>query len=309
MGKLLYDTSSAAREVFDSAGQILGFDLKEICFAGPEDRLNQTDISQPAIYVTGVASHRHAVESGLFDAAAVTAFAGLSLGEYTALHLAGVFEFEDGLRLVAQRGKYMQEAAVASPSGMVALIGADEPTVANFCQQSAAGEVLVAANYNSPGQIVVSGTLSACERLVKVAESAGVRGTVLKVAGAFHSPLMQSAADKMRDELARVSFAPPQKPVYSNVTAQPHGDGESTKELLVQQIVSPVRWAQTMQILVTADEQGRYVELAPGRTLAGLAKRISRRLRLESLGATEKSAGERSAGEKSVGEKSTGTVA
>jgi [acyl-carrier-protein] S-malonyltransferase len=195
----------------------------------------------------------------------------------------------------------MQEAALESPSGMVALIGVDEPTVADLCAQSANGEVLVAANFNSPGQIVVSGTSAACARLVKAAESKGIRGTVLKVAGAFHSPLMQSAADKMRQELANISFVAPRKTVYSNVTAEPHGDVESIKRLLVQQITKPVRWAQTMQTLVAADEQGRYIELAPGKTLSGLAKRVSRRLRLESLGA------DKGAGEKSVGEKSTGT--
>src|ERR1700722_4371392 len=126
MGKAAYDASPAAREIFQAANRVLGFDLAAICFAGPQERLNQTDISQPAIYVASIASFLHAIESGLFDAATVTAYAGLSLGEYTALHLAGVFNFEDGLRLVSLRGKYMQEAAVASPSGMVALVGADE---------------------------------------------------------------------------------------------------------------------------------------------------------------------------------------
>src|SRR5580704_4003540 len=144
MGKPLSE-SSAAKAVFETANRVLGFDLMSICFAGPEERLNQTDISQPAIYVVSVASFRDAVERGMFDAAAVTAYAGLSLGEYTALHLAGVFGFEEGLRLVQARGKYMQEAAVASPSGMVALIGADEPTARQLCEQSAGGEVLVPA--------------------------------------------------------------------------------------------------------------------------------------------------------------------
>lgn len=233
--------------------------------------------------MTGIASFRHAVESGLFDAAAVTAYAGLSLGEYTALHLAGVFEFEEGLRLVSLRGKYMQEAAVASPSGMVALIGADEPTARRLCREAAGGEVLVPANFNAPGQIVVSGSAAACRRLVTIAEAGGVRSAPLKVAGAFHSPLMQSAADKMNAELARVAFSRPAKIVYSNVTAKPHDDPESIKRLLVEQIVSPVRWEQTMQNLLAAGE-ARVIELSPGRTLAGLAKRINRRQAVESLG-------------------------
>ena len=284
MAKALCESSAVARELFQSAGKILDLDLASICFTGPEDRLNQTDICQPAIYVAGIASFRHAVESAMFDAAAVTAYAGLSLGEYTALHLAGVFSFEEGLRLVRLRGKYMQEAAVASPSGMVALIGADEPAANKICQEAAAEEVLVPANFNAPGQIVLSGTLTACQRAVTAAESAGIRAAPLRVAGAFHSPLMQTAADKMVAELAKVGFNRPGKIVYSNVTAKPHDDPDSIKRLLVQQIVSPVRWEQTMQTLVAAGGDARFIELSPGRTLAGLAKRINRRLPVESLG-------------------------
>jgi [acyl-carrier-protein] S-malonyltransferase len=282
MGKALAEASPVARDVFDSANRILGSDLQSLCFTGPEDRLNQTDISQPAIYVTGVACYRSAVERKIFDPAAVTAYAGLSLGEYTALHLAGVFSFEDGLRLVAARGRYMQEAAVASPSGMVAILGADEAVVRDICEKAAGGEVLVPANFNAPGQIVISGSKGACERALGVAEAAGVKATALKVAGAFHSPLMQSGADKMRDELAKVKFDLPAKTVYSNVTAKPHGDSVSIKKLLVEQIVSPVRWEQTVQTLVAGGE-ARFIELQPGRTLAGLAKRINRRLPVESI--------------------------
>jgi [acyl-carrier-protein] S-malonyltransferase len=177
----------------------------------------------------------------------------------------------------------MQDAAVASPSGMVALIGADETVARDLCAKAAEGEVLVPANFNAPGQIVVSGSNGACTRILAAAEAAGIRAMPLKVAGAFHSPLMQSAADKMKIELEGVNFAAPKKPVYSNVTAKLHTDSASIKELLVQQIVSPVRWEQTMQTLAT-DAEGRFVELSPGRTLAGLAKRINRRLPIESLG-------------------------
>lgn len=282
MGKDLYAASPAAKEIFDRADQVLGFSLKDICFDGPEERLNQTDISQPALYATGIASYQAATAAGTIDPNALAGFAGLSLGEYTALHLADVFSFEDGLKLVAARGRYMQQAAVASPSGMVAIIGADEAQVNQLCQQAAGGEVLVPANLNAPGQIVVSGSAGACERLMKAAEAAGVRGTPLKVAGAFHSPLMQPAADRMAAELERVSFQPPTKPVYSNVTAQPHGDPSSIKRLLVDQIVSPVQWERTMK-MVLAVEGARFVELAPGRTLAGLAKRINRRAPVESV--------------------------
>jgi [acyl-carrier-protein] S-malonyltransferase len=288
MGKDFYESSPCAKEIFDIANGVLGFDLKSLCFDGPEDRLNQTDISQPAIYTTSVAAYRAGIEAGVVDPTKITAFAGLSLGEYTALYLGGVFTFEEGLRLVASRGRYMQEAAVATPSGMVAILGADETAVDKLCREAAQGEVLVTANFNAPGQIVVSGAKAACERLVKAAEVAGVKATALKVAGAFHSPLMQSGADKMKAELAKAVFSEPTTTVYSNVTAAPHGSADSIKELLVKQIVSPVRWEQTMKTLITEGGDGaRFVELAPNRHLAGLAKRINRRLPVESLATVE----------------------
>ena len=284
MGKALAEKSATVRALFDRAGKTLGFDLASVCFNGPEDRLNQTDVSQPALFVTGVASFLAATEEGKLAAADVTAWAGLSLGEYTALHLAGVFGFKEGLKLVSARGRYMQEAALAVPSGMVAIIGADEGAVLGLCERAAGGEVLVPANFNAPGQIVVSGAKSACERVLAAAEDKGFKAVALKVAGAFHSPLMQPAADRMRAELDNVAFAPPRQTVYSNVTGIPHtSDAASIKEKLVQQIVEPVRWEQTMQALVAEAPAGRFVELSPGRTLAGLAKRINRRLPVESV--------------------------
>ena len=284
MGKALYESSAAAKEILDRADRVLGFSLTDACFNGPEERLNQTDVSQPALYTVGVASFAAAKEKGAIDPASIAGHAGLSLGEYTALHLAGVFDFEAGLKLVAARGRYMQEAAVASPSGMVAILGADESQVKQLCEQAAGGEVLVPANLNAPGQIVVSGSRGACERVLKAAEAGGFKATALKVAGAFHSPLMQPAADRMASELERVMFHAPSAPVYSNVTAQPHGATDAVKRLLVDQIVSPVQWERTMKGLLPR-EGARFVELAPGRTLAGLAKRISRRTPVESLGA------------------------
>jgi [acyl-carrier-protein] S-malonyltransferase len=282
MGKSLSESFAEAKKIFEKADRTLGFSLSSICFDGPEERLNQTDVSQPSIYVTSIASFRAAVAAGVIDAGSIAACAGLSLGEYTALHLAGVFGFEEGLRLVAARGRYMQEAALASPSGMLALLGADEAMVNDLCRDAAGGEVLVPANYNAPGQIVISGSIGACERAAKLAEAAGLKAAVLKVAGAFHSPLMQPAADRMAAELERVAFSPPKVPVYSNVTAQPHGDVSSIKRLLVNQIVSPVKWEQTARTLLGI-EGARFVELSPGRTLAGLAKRINRRLPIASV--------------------------
>lgn len=284
MGKDFFESSPAARKIFDIANGVLEFDLQAACFNGPEDFLNRTDISQPAIYTTSIASFVAGVELGMLEPAAITAYAGLSLGEYTALHLAGVFGFEAGLKLVAARGKYMQEAAVATPSGMVAILGADEAAIAKICQDCAEGEVLTPANFNAPGQIVVSGSIAACGRALRAAEAAGFRATALKVAGAFHSPLMQSGADKMKAELENAVFAPPRTTVYSNVTAAAHADVASIKQRLVEQIVSPVKWEQTMKLLISQGGDGaRFVELAPNRHLAGLAKRINRRLPVQSL--------------------------
>jgi [acyl-carrier-protein] S-malonyltransferase len=283
MGKDLYESSQAAKDTFDAANRVLGSDLAALCFTGPQERLDQTDISQPAIYVTSVASFRAAKEAAAIDPAQVTAYAGLSLGEYTALHLAGVFGFEEGLKLVAARGRYMQEAAVATPSGMIALVGADKAAAQKICDEAAQGEVLVPANFNAPGQIVISGSKAACDRAEPLIAAAGFRGVRLAVAGAFHSPLMQSGADRMKAELDRVVFRPAEKPVFSNVTAAIHGNGDSIKKLLVDQIVSPVLWEETMVKLIGDGADRRFIELAPARALAGMAKKINRRLPVENV--------------------------
>jgi [acyl-carrier-protein] S-malonyltransferase len=285
MGKDFYDAFDDARKTFDQANEVLGFDLASICFTGPDDRLNKTDISQPAIFVTSIACYACAKTKGLLEKDKPI-YAGLSLGEYTALHLAGVFDFETGLKLVAARGKYMQEAAVATPSSMVAIMGGDEASVTKLCEESAGGEVLVPANFNAPGQIVVSGSRSACERILAAATIAGLKAIPLVVAGAFHSPIMQSGADKMKAELDRVEFKPPQAPVFSNVTAELHTDSASIKKLLVDQIVRPVRWEQTMQ-KIAPEADARFIELAPGRVLTGLLKKINRRLPVENLGTAD----------------------
>lgn len=281
MGKDFYETSPEAKSVFDGAEDILGVDLAVLCFDGPEEQLNQTDVAQPAIFTISLACHAAAVAAGAIEPGATAGLAGLSLGEYTALHLAGVFDFETGLRLVQARGRYMQEAAVSVPSGMVSLLGGEEEQVQALCEQAADGEVLVPANFNSPGQIVVSGTLGACERVQSLASEAGLRAIPLKVAGAFHSPLMQSAADRLGEDLEQIEFKAPTEPVWSNVTAEPHGDPVSIKQLLIEQITQPVRWSQTMQKLVARG--GSFVELAPGRVLAGLLKKVDRRAELTNL--------------------------
>jgi [acyl-carrier-protein] S-malonyltransferase len=224
----------------------------------------------------------------------VVATAGLSLGEYTALHLAGAFGFVDGLQLVACRGRLMQEAAESSRGGMVALIGADEQQAQQVCDRAAGpgtGEVLVCANFNAPGQIVLSGHSRACERAVAAATEMALKATALTVAGAFHSPLMRPAADRMAEALSRVPFQSPNIPVWSNVTAEPHetgraGSSELLKRRLVEQIVSPVKWSQSCEALASA-VQGVYNgcefhELAPGSVLRGLMRRIDRNIKVTS---------------------------
>ncbi len=285
MGRDFVERSPEARGLFERANDLLGVDLASLCFDGPEDRLNQTDVAQPAIYVTSIACHAAAVAAGRVPGADVSGYAGLSLGEYTALHLAGVFDFETGLKLVQARGRYMQEAAISVPSGMVSIMGADEHQVADLCEQASHGHILVAANFNCPGQIVVSGAAPACARLEQVAAERGFKAIPLKVAGAFHSPLMQPAADRLEEDLQGLTFEAPGKPVWSNVTARPHEDTGSIKKLLVRQITEPVRWSQTMQSLVA--QGGSFIELAPGRVLAGLLRKLERRAPITSFNTAE----------------------
>lgn len=281
MGKDLAEAFPEARAIFDRANATLGFDLADLCFNGPAERLNQTDMSQPAIYVTSVACHAAAAAAGKIPASGDFTYAGLSLGEYTALHLAGVFTFEEGLKLVAARGKAMQEAAVAVPSSMVAIMGATEEQIIQLCETTAQGEVMVPANFNAPGQIVVSGSKNACQRIEAAASAAGFRAVALTVAGAFHSPIMQPGADKMKVELDKVTFKQG-APVYSNVTAQLHTDSASIKKLLVDQIVKPVRWEQTMAQLGNLPD-AKFIELAPGKVLTGLLRKINRRAAIDTL--------------------------
>jgi [acyl-carrier-protein] S-malonyltransferase len=241
------------------------------------------------------------VPASSIERAGVTASAGLSLGEYTALHIAGAFSFEDGLELVTLRGRAMQDAAEAAPggSGMVALIGADEPQAQAVCRQTLeAGpgnntEVLVCANFNAPGQVVISGSRTACDRAVGIAVSMGLRATLLPVAGAFHSPLMAAAADRLAEALSRARISQPRCTVISNVTAAPHAPqagasiDQTIRRRLVEQLTMPVRWSQGCAALIaqaggqSAGASFQFHELAPGKTLAGLMRRIERSVRVE----------------------------
>lgn len=287
MGQAWYQQSSVARQMMDEADRILGLPLTKLCLEGPVEELNRTDLSQPAIFAVSAACHMALHKAGGLEPLAATA--GLSLGEFTALHLAGAFDFETGLKLVRLRGQAMQQAAEASPSGMVALVGASDDQAYDLCQQVLAdpaakpGEVLVPANFNCPGQVVISGSLAACDRSLSAAEKMGLRATALKVAGAFHSPLMQPAADRLAEALDRVTWHTPRAIVLSNVDGKPH-DGakvESVKRLLVAQLTSPVRWGACMQWIIQ-NVKGQCHELAPGKVLSGLMRRIDRQVAVQS---------------------------
>jgi [acyl-carrier-protein] S-malonyltransferase len=284
MGKDFCDKFGVAARIYDQADKALGWGLSKICFEGPEEQLNKTDVAQLGIFVTSVAIFETLLELG--KAAAPDYAAGLSLGEYSALHIAGVFSFEDGLKIVRARGQLMQAAAEAGPSTMLALLGADEAGANAVCAEAAQGEVLVPANFNTPGQIVLSGAVEACKRAASVAEAKGFKSVALKVAGAFHSPFMQSAADQMAEVLAGVRFSPARMPVISNVTAQPHGESEAIKQLLVQQVVAPVRWYQSIETL-RAKGVDKWIEVGPGRSLTGMMKKIDRKTPVENYSTAE----------------------
>lgn len=283
MGRAWCEASDAAKAIFaradETLGDTLGAPLSTLCFEGPADLLNRTNVSQPAIYTCAVACWH-----GLYGADAAPAVAaGLSLGEYTALHLAGCFSFEDGLQLVAQRGKLMQEAADASNGSMVAVMGATEDEASAFCADlTADGGVLVPANLNAPGQIVLSGDATLCEQAVAACGEKGWRATPLTVAGAFHSAHMQPAADQMAAVLAETQMCAPSGVVWSNVTAQMYSgdDVDAIRSTLVSQITSPVRWSGQMANMIEAGYD-HWIEMAPGKVLRGLMRRIDRSVKVQ----------------------------
>jgi [acyl-carrier-protein] S-malonyltransferase len=275
MGRDFAESHPEAREVFDSANQILGIDLKSLCFDGPADRLNQTDISQPAIFTMSVAVWRVLEAQGVVADLQPQATAGLSLGEYTALHVGGWMSFEDGLKLVSTRGRLMQHAADSTNGGMVSIIGLDEAQTTRLCEEAAQGEVLVPANFNCPGQIVISGSSGACQRAVQLAEKYQARAIPLTVAGAFHSSLMSPALPGLELALKAVHFRTGRWGVVSNVSADYHGDPEGVRDLLRRQVAEPIRWQACIERLIE-DGFDRFVEVGPGRVLTGLIRKINR---------------------------------
>jgi [acyl-carrier-protein] S-malonyltransferase len=288
MGKAVYDEYPAVRALFDRAGAVLGYDLAKLCFEGPAETLDQTDRSQPALYVCSLAALEVLKAKSPEVVAGCTAAAGLSLGEYTALAFAGVLEWEDGLRLVQERGSAMQAAANAVSSGMVSILGLERPQVEELCVKAGAAEdgtaeTLQVANLLCPGNIVVSGAKAACARVAEMAPAAGAMKAIpLAVAGAFHTPIMQPARERLTAALASVKMQKPRIPVVSNVDAVPHDDPEEIRELLVRQLVSPVRWEDSMRYLL-AQGCDQFYEVGPGRVLRGLLKRIDRKTPCEGV--------------------------
>jgi [acyl-carrier-protein] S-malonyltransferase len=270
MGRDLAERFATARALFERANATLGYDLARCCFEGPESELTQTEHAQPGIYlVSWVALQvlREQVPSLAFQATA-----GLSLGEFTALAAAGVFRFEDGLSLVRQRGRFMQEACEVTQGGMAAIIGLDESPTRDACVE--AGVEL--ANLNCPGQLVISGEAARMDRACELARARGARKTLpLPVAGAYHSRLMASAQPKLAGALDQITLQAPAVPVISNVTAQPHSAPARIKDLLVQQVTSSVRWEASIRHLL-AQGFTRFIELGPGKALSGFLKRIDK---------------------------------
>jgi [acyl-carrier-protein] S-malonyltransferase len=274
MGKDLAEHSPGARAWFDRANAALGYDLASICFSGPEAELTKTEHAQPGIFLVSWAAFELLKER--VPALSFQATAGLSLGEFTALTAAGAMSFEEGLKVVRQRGRFMQEACEATRGGMAAIIGLDEAPTREVCVQ--AGVAL--ANLNCPGQIVISGATDKIAPACELAKAKGAkRALPLTVAGAYHSPLMASAQPKLEAELARVTLVSPAVPVVANVTAQPHEGPAAIRMRLVEQVTSSVRWEESMRYLI-AQGFRRFIELGPGRALSGFMKRIDKTVQI-----------------------------
>ncbi len=268
----------AAKALFDQANEILGYDLADICFNGPAEKLNATDVSQPALYVSSMA----VLEKLKLDSPEVyqqcEGAAGLSLGEYTAIAFAGGLSFEDGLRLVQRRGQAMQEASDETPSSMVSVLGLDREKVQEVCDGARVdGEILQIANLLCKGNIAVSGNLASCQQVEEVAAEAGAMKSIpLAVAGAFHTPIMQSAVPKLASALEQIQVAETRIPVYSNVDAAPHQSPADFQKLLVEQVCGPVLWQDSIERML-ADGYDTFYEVGVGRVLRGLMKRINRK--------------------------------
>jgi [acyl-carrier-protein] S-malonyltransferase len=277
MGRDLCEKFEVCRRLFARANEVLGRDIQKICFEGPEEVLTKTDNAQPGIFLTSMAC-LEALQSQIsnlkFDATA-----GLSLGEFTALTAAEAVSFDDGLRMVQMRGRFMQEACDATNGGMASILNLDDAVLTEVCREA---DVDI-ANLNCPGQTVISGDKDKITKAVELAKGRGAKRAIpLVVAGAYHSRLMQSAREKVAAALANLPMREPKVPVVSNVTARPAGTVAEIKDLLVRQVTSPVRWSESMQWLV-AQGFTRFIELGPGNVLAGLMKRINKDVEILSV--------------------------
>ena len=276
MGKDLYENSVEARELFDRANEILGFNITDIMFKGTADELKQTKVTQPAVFL-------HSVILAKVLGVKPDAVAGHSLGEFSALVVAGALSFEDGLKLVSKRALAMQACCEQQPGGMAAILGMEDEVVEKCCESI--DGVVVAANYNSPGQIVISGANEAVDKACEQLKEAGARRALrLPVGGAFHSPLMEPARVELEKAIAEVEFHTPSCPIYQNVDAQPQSDSEVIKRNVIAQLTAPVRWTQSAKNMI-ADGIDTYTELGPGNVLQGLIKKVNAEVEVESKSA------------------------
>ena len=269
MGKDLYENNPVAKEMFDKANEILGFNITDLMFNGTDEDLRQTKVTQPAIFL-----HSVILAKTMGDDFNPDMVAGHSLGEFSALVAAGALSFEDGLRLVSARAQAMQKACEKTPSTMAAVLALPDAKVEELCASVTEG-VVVPANYNCPGQIVISGSIEGVDAAcAKMLEAGAKRALKLKVGGAFHSPLMEPARAELADAIAHTDFHAPKCPVYQNVNAEPQTDPETIKKNLIAQLTAPVRWTQTIQNMIAAGAD-TFVEVGPGAVLQGLVKKIS----------------------------------
>lgn len=283
MAKELCSEVPAAKQLFDRASDILGYDLLQVCVEGPKEKLDSTAVSQPAIYVASLAAvEKLRATEGEEVLSKADVAAGLSLGEYTALAFADAFSFEDGLKLVKLRGESMQAASDASPSGMVSVIGLDAEKVQELCEKASAevaeGQGVRIANYLCPGNYAISGGLDGCAVVEKIAKpDFKARMTVkLAVAGAFHTDFMQPAVEKLRGALASTNISTPRIPVISNVDAKPHSDPDTIRDILARQVTNPVQWETTLKTLLEKGLQQSY-EIGPNKVIAGIMKRVDKK--------------------------------
>lgn len=282
MGKALYETSPAAREIFERADEALGWRISSMCFSGPEPDLDLTANTQPAILTTSVAAVAAAREALGGQLPRPRCVAGHSLGEYSALVAAGALALEDAVRLVHLRGRAMQDAVPAGCGAMAALLATPE-VASDLCLEAAQGQALAPANFNAPGQTVVAGHAEAVGRVLDLADARRIRAIPLRVSAPFHCHLMAPAAERMREALALVPIHPLTTPIVHNVTAEPNQDASLIKGLLVDQITSPVRWVESVQRMLAMGVT-RGLEFGPGKVLAGLGRAIDRSLRVVSIG-------------------------